>query len=100
VVVDIVNVKCVTLGKAKNHAPIRANRYRPKAFQPALERMQPESRQVHVCNGSRRIQTGENVTQLLRMLAHHATRVVVLIEPFQSFAVLSELPTESPFWTG
>ena len=51
VVIDIINVLRVAV-KAENHPPVGAYCNRPKAFRRAFERMQPESRQIHVVNGS------------------------------------------------
>src|SRR5450755_209647 len=50
VVIDIINVLGVALGKTENHPPVGPNRYRPEAFHPAFERMQPIRGQVHMCN--------------------------------------------------
>src|SRR6266852_1261269 len=42
VVIDIINVPRIMASKAKDHPPVGANSHRPKTFQIALERMQPE----------------------------------------------------------
>src|SRR5437588_3243342 len=39
VVIDIVNVRCISVGKVEDHSPVRPNGHRPKAFQLAFERM-------------------------------------------------------------
>src|ERR1035438_2394757 len=39
VVVDVVDIHGVTFREAENHAPVGANRYRPKAFEITPERM-------------------------------------------------------------
>ncbi len=46
--------------------------------------MQPETRQVHICDGLRRVEPGENIAQLHHMLGQHAARVVVFVKAFQS----------------
>src|SRR5271157_1242009 len=68
VVIEIINVQHVAFAKAENHPPVGADRPRPKAFQLALERMQPEPRQVHIrCrtgggqNAARRFTSSEKV---------------------------------------
>jgi len=44
VVIDIINVFGVAFCKAEDDPPVGAHRNCPKAFHPAFERMQPESR--------------------------------------------------------
>src|SRR6266403_3827675 len=83
VVIHVINVQSIPDDKAKNHSPVRANRDSPEAFQLALERMQPQPGQVHVRSRGGSIETRKNVSQLLRVLAHHAPRVILLVEPFQ-----------------
>src|ERR1035441_3153870 len=61
VVIDIINLQRVALHQAENHPPVGAHRHRPKAFELALERMQPAARPVHVRDRIGSIQTGENV---------------------------------------
>ncbi len=84
-VIDIVNVQSIPAGKTEYHPPVRANGDRPKAFQLTLKGMQPEPRQVHIPSRIGSIETRKNVTQLFRVLADHASRVVVFVETFQSF---------------
>src|SRR5216684_3384788 len=84
VVVHIVNVECAAVCKMENHSPVRSNGHGVKTLQLALERMQPETRQVHICDGLRRVEPGENIAQLHHMLGQHAARVVVFVKAFQS----------------
>ncbi len=84
-VIDIVNVQSIPFDKAEYHPPVRANGNRPKAFQPPLEGMQPETRQVHIRSRTDSIETRENVTQFFHVFADHASRVVFFVETFQSF---------------
>src|ERR1700722_19842152 len=50
VVIQIVNVECAILGKAEDHAPIGANGHAIETLQLAFERMQPKTRQIHICH--------------------------------------------------
>jgi hypothetical protein len=84
-VIDVVNLQSIPFDKAEYHSPVRANGNGPKAFQLPLEGMQPEPRQVHIRSRTGSIETRENVTQFFRVLADHASRVVVFVETFQSF---------------
>ena len=43
VVVHIIDVERVGIGKTGSHPPVCTNRYRPRAFQFAFERMQSET---------------------------------------------------------
>jgi hypothetical protein len=72
-VIDIINIERLALGEAENHTPVGTNRYRPKAFQLALERMQPEARQVHISDRTCSIKARENVPQLFGVFPYHAT---------------------------
>src|ERR1035437_3322773 len=47
-VVDIINIEYVSVGKAKNHPPVCPNSHRPKTFQLAFRRMQPNTGHVHI----------------------------------------------------
>src|SRR3990172_1891048 len=84
VVVKIIDVQRIVIGKAEHHSPVGANRDRPESFPVALERMEPESRQVHILNLPGSVEPRENVSQLLRVLREHPTWVVVLVKASQS----------------
>jgi|GEM_PF-4930604 len=83
-VINVFHVDDVGADKPKHDSPVGANGNGPKALQTALQRMQPEARQVHVRGGSRRIEASENVAQLFRMIRGHAAGVVILEEPLES----------------
>src|SRR5229473_4637204 len=73
VVIDIVDVHSILIFKSKNHAPVRSNGYRPKSSKLAFQRMQPKTRQVHVRGSACGIETRQDVAELLRVLADHAS---------------------------
>jgi hypothetical protein len=58
-----------------------ANCYRPKALQPAYERMQPETRQVHIPYGTSSIEPRKDIAQPLDVVREHTPRHVILIRP-------------------
>lgn len=70
-------------GKAENHPPVCANRHGPTTFHFALERMQPETRYIHVGHNPGRVETRENVTQFNDVFGDHAARIVIFVETFQ-----------------
>jgi len=82
-VIDIINVLRARV-KAENHAPVGAHCNGPKALLLAFERMQPESRQVHVVNRGSCVKRRQNITQFARMFRVNSAWVVLLKKPFQS----------------
>jgi hypothetical protein len=83
VVIDRINVLCVAV-KAENHPPVGPNGHGPKTSHLAFERMQPESRQIHMGNGWGGMKRCQNIPQLAHMFRVYAARVVLLKKPFQS----------------
>ncbi len=83
VVIDIINVRRAII-KTENHPPVGPDSYGPKAFPLTFERVQPETRQVHMNNGRGGMQRGENITQFVGMFPVYPARVTVLKKPFQS----------------
>ena len=72
-IIAIINVDHVAAREPEYHSPVRADRYRPKAFQIALERMQPKSRQVHITRRLRGLQPGKDISQFRHVLRNDAT---------------------------
>jgi len=85
VVVQIINVECITVGEAKNHPPVCANRHGPTTFPLTFERMQPETWHIHIGRCAGRVETRENITQLNDVFSGHAARVVVFVKALQPF---------------
>jgi len=52
-----------------------------KPFNSPFERMQPESRQVHIPYGTSSVQPRKDITQFRDVIYEHTTRVVILIKP-------------------
>ncbi len=84
VIVHIVHVKGIAVGKTKHYSPVGANGNGVETSQVALEQVQPKARSIHILDGLRSIESGQNVTQFPNMLGSHTARVVVLVEPLQS----------------
>lgn len=76
VVIDIINIQHVAARKPENHPPVSADRHCPKALEPAFERMQLETRQIHIRGRNRCIKQSENITQLHHVFWDQATQVV------------------------
>jgi hypothetical protein len=83
VVVQIINVEGIVVRKSEDHTPVRADRYRPKSFHLTLERMQPESRHIHIGDRAGRVQTRKNVAQSDEVFSDYAAMVVVFVKPVQ-----------------
>ena len=91
-VINVINIQYVAAGKAKDHPPVGANR--SITLVPAFKRVQPEPRHVQIRNRTGSIQTREDVKQLLVVLPHHATRVVVFVKAFQP--LMADRPDHAP----
>ncbi len=83
-IVEIIDVVCIAVHKAKGHAPVSRNPNRPMAFQFAFERMQPESRQVHVVRFRAVVQERKNVAQADDMLWRYALLGPSVIQGFET----------------
>ena len=83
-VIDIIHVLHVVV-RAKDHLLVCANRYRPKTFELAFERMQPETGHIHIGHGAGCVELRENIAQFDGVFGYHAARVVVFMKAFQSF---------------
>jgi hypothetical protein len=83
-VVDQTYVASVAFLKAEGHAPVRPDPHAPVAFHVALERVKPETRQVHVIGLSGTVENGENIFDPFDMIGPDALRFAVLKKPFQA----------------
>src|ERR1035438_1015606 len=83
VVIDIIDLVRAAI-EAEDHPPVGPDSHGPKAFPLAFERMQPESRHVHMSNGGSGMKRCQNIPQLGNMFGADAARVFLLKEPFQS----------------
>jgi len=79
-VIRIIDVKSVGVDKAENHPPVCANRYRPKAFEFAFERMQTEAGHIHIGHDARRIKPREDIAEPTDMLGENASGIVVFVK--------------------
>jgi len=62
VVVHVINVEGVMVGKSENDPPVCANRRRPKTFLSTFQRVQPQTRHVHIGNGPNSVKPRETMT--------------------------------------
>lgn len=84
-VIKIIDIQGVALFKPEDHPPVGSNRYRPRAFRLAFERMKPLARHVHITDNGGGVKPCESVAKLDCVFVDHAARIVVLIKAFQSF---------------
>src|SRR5580658_1870377 len=84
-IVEIVDIERIAIGETKNHSPVRPDGDRPKAFHLALERMQPESGQIHISDVGRSVETNKNVAESFGVLAHDAAMIVVIVKALEAF---------------
>ena len=79
-VIHVIDVKGVGVDKAETHPPVCTNRYRPKTFELAFERMQPETGHIHIGHRAGRVQPRENIAELNDVFGENAARVVVFVK--------------------
>jgi hypothetical protein len=92
VVIDVVNILDVPFFEAKSHPPVGANRNSPEAFHLAFERVQPETRQIHMLNLRRCLKGRQNVPELVNVFRIDAARIILLEEPSQSLVAYRLYP--------
>jgi hypothetical protein len=85
VVINVIDILRITLHKAEDDTPIRANRHCPKSLQAAPERMQAKTRKVHVIRSAGGIETRQDVSELSDLLRRQPTRIVVFMKAAQPF---------------
>src|SRR4051812_42500909 len=70
--------------EAENDPPIGGDRDAPETRQVALQRMQPETGQIHVLRSFRLIKAGQCSSDLLNVVRIEAAMIGSFVEPFQS----------------
>jgi hypothetical protein len=90
VIVSQINVKRVTILKAKNDPPVGTHDDRPNALKIANEKMKAKTWTVHVFHFFRRIQEAENVFDLLDVLGAHAFAVTILEQALKAFVAKAD----------
>ena len=83
-VIRVVNVKGVGGNKAEYHPPVCTYRYRQETFGLAFERMQPDTRHIHIGQDTGCVEPRENIAELDDVFRENAARVVVFIEAFSA----------------
>jgi hypothetical protein len=90
VVVRQINVESIAIFKAKNDPPVGAHNNRPKAFKIANERMQAQSRKVHVVDPFGCIQKAENIVDPLDVLCAYAFSIAVIEKTLKAFVAKAD----------
>jgi hypothetical protein len=62
------------VGKAENRSRVCANRYRPRTFLSTFERVQPETRHVHIGHAWNSVEPRENIAELVSVFGDDAAR--------------------------
>lgn len=83
-VVDQIDIMSVASIKAEDDTPIRSNSHSPEPGQVALERMQPETGQVHPADLVSLIETRENALNLFDLVRPDLAPIAFLVQPPQS----------------
>ena len=83
-VVHQIDVMGVAGIEAKDDAPIRPDGHGPEPDQITLERMQPETRQVHLANLVGFIETRQNALDLVDLIRPELAPIAFLVQPLQS----------------
>lgn len=81
-VVDQINVASVSFLKAENHAPVRPDSHTPKTFQVALERVEPETGEIHIVGLSGTAEDSEDIFDFLDVIGTDAFGFGVPEKPF------------------
>src|SRR5215470_18243083 len=88
-IVDVVDLDGIVALQAKHHAPVAADVHRPGAFQSTPERMQAQTRQVHVARLDRRIEPRKDESKPVAVCRLNATRASGFKECAQSLVAPS-----------
>ena len=62
-IINEVHIKSLPVLEPKNNAPVRAHSERPKSFEIALQRVQPEGRQIKVADALGGVEQSEDVAE-------------------------------------
>jgi len=84
VVINQVNVTDVSALKTKDDAPVCPNGHAPEALQVALERVKPESREIHIFGYSGTAENSKNVLNLLDQIRADSFALAVNKKPLES----------------
>ena len=82
-IVDELHVAGGAVREAEDDAPIGPHRDAPEALAVAFQRMQPEAGKIHVLHGSSRLQSRQDVLDLLDLLRCQPAAVARFVESLQ-----------------
>jgi hypothetical protein len=77
-IVHQIDVEGAAILEPENDSPVCAHRNRPETLQVALERVQPERRNIEGGDTLRRVQHRQNLSDLANVLGVKPARIVVL----------------------
>jgi hypothetical protein len=80
-IVDQIDVMGVASIEVENDTPVGPDGHGPEAGQVALERMQPETGQVHLADLIRLIETRENALDLVDLIRPELAPIALLVQP-------------------
>ena len=84
VVINIINILC-SIVKTENHPPVRPHSHGPEAFQWTSERMQTETRHIHMGHGRSGVKSYQNIPQLASVFRVYTALVVLFKKTLQPF---------------
>jgi len=85
VVILIINKNNVAVLERESQTPIAIGRHTPVISQPALERVQSPTGQVHICRGPRALQCGQLPSEPCRMRSLNTRFTSRFKEPLDAF---------------
>jgi hypothetical protein len=83
-VIDQIDIPNMSIAKPKYHAPVRSNRDAPETFEPAFERVEPETGKIHIRRDPGAAQNGEDVFDLLDRIGMEPSPFAVDEKPLDS----------------
>lgn len=84
-IISVIHILNIAVRKTKCDSPVGADSHGPKSYQVTLQRMQAESRQVHILGSNGHIQTGQDIPQLVCMFSYNTARIILFVQPLQPF---------------
>jgi hypothetical protein len=83
-IVDEVNVRDVTSREPKYDAPVSGYRNTPEAVKVPAQRMQPQTRKVHVARHPGKVEIAENANDSFSMCGMNARGIAAIMQPPQA----------------
>lgn len=84
VVIDQIDIKGISVFKAKNNSPVAGYRDAPVAFQFPPKRVKPVTRQVKIGRVFCLIKMRQHIPEPLNLIGTNAARIIALKKTFQT----------------